>query len=269
MHYIIVSAVLIIFGIIWAISGITICKQLYNNVRKEDHQERGKVIQQIMKTYSAVQCVGWPIVMIAAWILYVNKNVFGIIQPFMVRYAIITLRFLFTMFRVYIGFNSLIISMCRYTFIVYENYVCKIGIQRMKYLFLCTSVALPILIAFLNEATHPIEIAWICVFQPQDNLKNPQSNNGSDSQGIFCAKDIMEDITESPIYNVLHDTLPAPFAYGIQMFTKALLITITSNILEGFMYSHTFIYIRRYFGYYTRFNHICEILYVMHIIGLK
>ena len=192
-----------------------------------------------------VQCVGWPIFMIVAWTLYVNKNVFSIAQPFMVRYVIITGRFLFTMFRVYIGFNSMIISMCRYTFIVYDNCVCKIGIQRMKYVFICTSVVLPILIAFFNEATHPIEIAWICMFMPQENLKNPQGNNRNDSQGIFCAKDIMEDITESPIYNVLHEQLSAPFVYGLQIFTKALLITITSNILEGFMYSHTFIYITR------------------------
>ena len=245
MQYIIVSVALFIFGTIWALSGMTIGRKLYNNVRKEDHQERGKVIQRIMKTYSMVQCVGWPIVMIAAWILYVNNNVFTFIQPFMVRYAIITLRFLYTMFRVYIGFNSLIISMCRYTFIVYENFVCKIGIRRMKYIFLCSSVVLPILIAFFNEATHPIEIAWICVFMPQDNLKNPQCNDGNDSHGIFCAKNIMEDITESPIYNVLHEHLSSPFSYGLQMFTKALLIATTSNILEGFMYLHTFIYIRR------------------------
>ena len=245
MQYYIVGAASIIFGTVWAISGITIGRKLYNNVKNEDHQERGKVIQRIMTTYSMVQCAAWPIFMIAAWILYVNKNIFGIIQPFQVRYSIITFRFLFTMFKVYIGFNSMIISMCRYIFIVHDNFVSKIGIQRTKCIFICSSVVLPILISFLNDAIQPIEMTWICMFMSPGNLENSQGNIGNDSHGIFCAKDVMEGISESPIYNVFHEHFSAPFTYGLQIFTKVLVIITTSNIVEGFMYSHTFIYITR------------------------
>ena len=80
MQYTVVIVTLTISGILFSIFGIIISKKLYKNVREEVHQERGKVIQRIMKTYSLVQCVGWPLMMITAWLLYVNKVGLKMIQ---------------------------------------------------------------------------------------------------------------------------------------------------------------------------------------------
>ena len=63
------SIVVLFYGII----GITIGRKFYQNVQKEDHQERGKVIQRIMKTYAMVQCIMWPVIGILALAFYVNK----------------------------------------------------------------------------------------------------------------------------------------------------------------------------------------------------
>ena len=61
MYYMAISIFLILFGLLWTIAGMTVCKKLYDKVRNEDHQERGKVIQRIMKTYAMAQLLSWPI----------------------------------------------------------------------------------------------------------------------------------------------------------------------------------------------------------------
>ena len=60
MYYMAISIFLILFGLLWTIAGMTVCKKLYDKVRNEDHQERGKVIQRIMKTYAMAQLLSWP-----------------------------------------------------------------------------------------------------------------------------------------------------------------------------------------------------------------
>ena len=134
-----ISLFLILFGLLWTIAGMRVCKKLYDKVRNEDHQERGKVIQRIMKTYAMAQLVSWPLVMISGWFLHVNKTLFRFVEPFVVRYLIITLRCFYSTFRGYIGFNSLIIAACRYCFIVKDSLVSRIGIERTRYIFLTTS----------------------------------------------------------------------------------------------------------------------------------
>ena len=147
MQFVVVSVVLIIVGSLYTIAGIAIGKKFYDNVRKEEHQERGKVIQKIMKTYALVQCIGWPIVMILAWLLYINKFVLTILQHDITRQAMISLRFGYTMFRVYVGFNSLIIAICRYSFIIHEDQVFKFGVNRIRSILQICSVVIPIVLA--------------------------------------------------------------------------------------------------------------------------
>ena len=82
MYYMAISIFLILFGLLWTFAGMRVCKKLYDKVRNEDHQERGKVIQRIMKTYAMAQLVSWPLVMITAWFLHVNKSIFRFVEVF-------------------------------------------------------------------------------------------------------------------------------------------------------------------------------------------
>ena len=244
MPYIVQSVSLISFGLMWSVAGIFVCRKLYKNVKKEDHQERGKVIQRIMTTYAFVQCLAWPLMMISAWLLYVNKNALNLVDPFVTGYLIIALRFLYVWFRVYIGFNSLIYAICRYCFIVKDSFVSHIGVKRIRYIFLTSSIAIPAFLALSNEATLPVEIAWICMFMPSQNETEVIRNNS----GIygFCTKDIMADVSESPLFNILHDNLSPSMTFGLQIFHKIVLAIATLNILEGILYIHTFVFITRY-----------------------
>ena len=241
MSYVAQIICLFIVGSMYSITGIFIGRKLYNNIKNEKHQEKGKVIQRIMKTYALVQCVVTPAMTITAWILYVNKNALNIVQQFMTGYIIMTARFLYVWFRVYIGFNSLIIATCRYCYIVKDSLVSRIGIERTRYIFITTSVAVPALLALSNEATLPLESAWICMFMPNDN-NTEEIKNTSD---IFCSKDIMVDVSESPIYNVLHNYLSPQMTFCLQIGHKIILFIATSNIIEGILYIHTFLFIIR------------------------
>ena len=247
MYYMVISILLILFGLLWTIAGMTVCKKLYIKVRNEDHQERGKVIQRIMKTYAMAQLVSWPLVMVAAWLLHVNKSLFRFVQPFVVRYLIFTLRFFYSTFRGYIGFNSLIIAICRYTFVLYDRQVYNIGFKRVAYLYLISSAVIPIFFSFLSEATHTLEDTWICMFMPQDN-RTQEENEGhiDETRGILCDQNTIQDVTESPIYFFFKNHLPSSVTYGMWICVKIFLVINNSNIIEGIMYAHIFLDMNRY-----------------------
>ena len=244
MDYIAPIVILIIFLILWSSAGVVIGKNFYIKVKKEEHQERGKVIQRIMKTYALVQCICWPSFGCIAFLLYLNKTIMTIIDPALIRVAIIFFRFTYTSFRVYIGLNSLIIALCRYSFVVLEMQVLRIGIKRLRKAFLISSVFMPIFIAILNEASIPIEIVWLCLFVPRSNqtILMPDEN---ELGGILCTKSNVEKLSESPIYTLIHGHLPQYVDNGIEMCAKVLIGLIFLNVLEGFMYIHTFMYMRR------------------------
>ena len=244
MDYIAPIVILTIFLILWSIMGVVIGKNFYTKVKEEEHQERGKVIQRIMKTYALVQCICWPSFGFLAYLFYLNKTVMTIFHPVLIRPAIILFRFTYTSFRVYIGFNSLIIALCRYSFVVLEMQVLRIGIKRMRKAFLISSVFMPIFIAILNEASIPIEIVWLCLFVPRSNqtILMPDEN---ELGGILCTKSNVEQLSESPIYTLLHGHLPQNVDNGMEMCAKVLIWLIFLNVLEGFMYIHTFMFMRR------------------------
>ena len=244
MDYIAPIVILIIFLILWSSAGVVIGKNFYSKVKKEEHQERGKVIQRIMKTYALVQCICWPSFGWFAYLLYLNKTVMTIIDPVLIPPAIILCRFTYTSFRVYVGFNSLIIALCRYSFVVLEMQVLRIGIKRLRKAFLISSVFMPIFIAILNEASIPIEIVWLCLFVPRGNqtILMPNKNQLG---GILCTKSNVEQVSESPIYSFIHGHLPQYVGNGMEICAKVLIWLIFLNVLEGLMYIHTFMYMRR------------------------
>ena len=239
-----ISISLILFGLLWTVVGMTVCKKLYDKVRNEDHQEQGKVIQRIMKTYAMAQLVSWPSVMILAWLLHVDKSIFRFVQPFVIRYLIIILRFFYSTFRGYIGFNSLIIAICRYTFVLYDRLVYNIGFKRVAYLYLISSAGIPIFFSFMSEATHPLEDLWICMFMPQDN--RTQEEQRIETRGILCDQNTIQDVTESPIYNLCKDHLPSSVTYGMWICVKIFVVISNFNIFEGIMYAHIFLDMNRY-----------------------
>ena len=211
-----VNLIIIILLTVGVIVGI----RLYKNIKNEKHQEQGRVIQRIMTTYTITQCVAWPLIMICFALLRINKLLIKFLTPTLERYAICTLRSVFALFRNYIGFNSLIIAVCRYCFIVFNETTSAIGIYKARKALVCGSFAIPFLVVVLNSATVPMAPGWIALWTTEDTF-------------------------QSPFYEFVNSLLPSYVTNGIALFGMSLRAIILSNIGEGFIYLHIYIYGRR------------------------
>ena len=202
------------------IVGLIVGIRLYKNLKNEKHQEQGKVIQRIMKTYTVLQCVGWPVIMICMGLLRINKVFITFLTPILERNAIRIFRSLCNLFRCYIGFNSLIIAICGYCFIVFDQPIRAFGIDKARKILLCGSFGIPLLVAVLVEATLPISHGWIALTTEEDSF-------------------------QSPIFDLANSLLPNFVTDGIAFFCMSMVGVIFSNVGEGIIYLHIHIYGRR------------------------
>ena len=229
--YLIYCAVVIPFGII-------VNKKLYQNVRNEEHLEKGKIIQRIMKTHSLVQCVTWPVLISSAFFMKMNKNLLEIISPTYVGHIITIGRSFNTVNSCYCGFNSLIIAISRYSCIVYDDSIEKIGVKRMRSLLVSSSIGIPIFVSILNEALIPVEKIWIALFMP--NYRYSYDKNSYQNETDIVNAD--EYVEQSPFFLIADSYLPASIKSGLRLVRFIMLFLIHSNLLEGIMYLHTFLY---------------------------
>ena len=141
------------------------------------------------------------------------------------------LRAMYTMMNNYVGFNSLIIAMTRYIFVVFDQLAQRIGIERLRGIFLSLSIAIPMVTSILNESINPIEEVWYSIFV-HDHMYSEEKKGGMN---------ITVSATISPLLSV-PDLYVPPFARdGMQIFWLIMMVSIYSNILEGFIYLHIFI----------------------------
>ena len=172
------------------------------------------------RTYTVLQCVAWPVIMICMGLLRINKVFIRFLTPSLERNAIRILRSLCNLFRCYIGFNSLIIAICRYCFIVFDQTTRAFGIDKARKILLCGSFGIPLLVAALAEATLPMPHVWIALSAEEDSF-------------------------QSPIFDLANGLLPNVGTYVIAFFCMSMLGIIFSNVGEGIIYLHIYIYGRR------------------------
>ena len=114
--------------ILISIGGILVNRKFYKNVKQETHREKGKVIQRIMMTYAIVQAVGWPSIIWINILLRIDQVVFIIIPPCVYLFSMHAIRLLSIMLRMYVCFNSLVVAICRYLFIVWDEMISNFGL---------------------------------------------------------------------------------------------------------------------------------------------
>ena len=213
----------------------------YNkNIKVEDHKEKGKVIQKIMKTYAIVQCFSWPLLMIWYGFLHVNTEMQIIPRQFL-RYIFSITRYLTSLNTDYVSFNSLIIAMCRYTFVVFETNAEGFGIDKLKNILICSSVGIPIFRSVLHQCTVPIEDNFLSTFHPLfDEYKNNKSTVYQSDES-----NVSSHILESPLYTSVHVIFPSAVIWVMKRISDCMVVLIYSNIVEGIIYFHIFIFVKR------------------------
>ena len=221
---------------------ITINIRLYKNIKNEEHLEKGKVVQYILKSYSLMQCFSYPCIIVCSWMIYICNVRLKIMHSVLVRFAISSLRYMFFFTSDYYSFHSLIIAICRYTFIVFNRKSETFGIKKLRSFFIASSIGVPICTSFMYEITTPIQLPIVDFLYGQDSL--PYGKN--------TTRYLNEDSTnnqyhnESPVYIMANEYFPSAVIFGISLIENLTVIMISSNIIEGCLYTHLFIFYNRY-----------------------
>ena len=61
-------------------SGIAVCKRLYEKIKSEEHKEKGKVVQTLIKNYCLIQMIGGPGLFLIAWPIEINNAFLHIVD---------------------------------------------------------------------------------------------------------------------------------------------------------------------------------------------
>ena len=223
-------------------SGIITNLKLYRNVRREEHRENGKVVQSIIKHYSIVNCIIWPLLCIVIGITYILDKVFEMTPDWTIRYLIHGLRFSYGLAHDYIGFNSLVIAITRYTFLFYEKKVEEIGIKRLRKIFMTTSFIVPICNSILFELTHPTEKAWIHYMPKEMSESNDKLMNVTYDP---IARERMIHSYNSPVYSFINRISSESVTQALIIINYILVVIIYSNMIEGFLYARAITMYRR------------------------
>ena len=223
-------------------TGITVCKKLYDNVKNEEHLEKGKILQRITKTYALVQCFVWPVIDALALTLIINKRLLIFLSPTMANIGIILGRFMYSLISSYLAFNSLLLAIIRYIFVVRDIRAARIGIKKLREIFLFASFCIPIFIAVLNEAMIPIEYNWIKIFMPTTNDVFQKEEYGH----LLQANNSTHDIKSSPLYWFTSIYLHSTINDILRVICQILVFLVFSNIIEGFLYMHIYYCYKRY-----------------------
>ena len=216
---------------------IIVNKKLYNNIKNEEHLEKGRVIQYIIKTYALVQCIACPCI-VGAFIL--GKLAINIIRPEVANYVVLSLVYIYYLYSDYVSFHSLIIAICRYTFVIFDSQAVAIGIDKFKVIFIGSSIGVPIIGALISVIIHPLDDIMIQWFYDQSS--HPDKTNQSD----FSSQIDLNGTNELPVYLVYKEYCPESIQLGMKVLDILIVMMIYSNIPEGFMYTHLFIFSKRY-----------------------
>ena len=218
-------------------SGVMVNKKLYRNVKNEEHLEKGKIIQKIMKNHSLAQCVAWPTLILSFFMLKINKDILDIMPHDLVGYIIVVIRCFNSFYATYNGFNSLVIAISRYICIVHEATLDRFGVKKLRYFMITSSFGIPVLFCILNEFLIPVEHVWGAHFMP--NYTNSIDERGDNEINVE------DNLQQSPLYLISVAYLPSSITLGFKFLRFIILILVYSNILEGILYLHIYIWYHR------------------------
>ena len=113
--------------------GIAICKRLYEKIKSEEHKEKGKVVQSLIKNYCLILMLGCPGLFLLSWPIQINNDNLDIVDSSETIIAIHMVRALYHFIGVYLSFHSLIVAATRYTFLMFDIQTELYGVKRLEF----------------------------------------------------------------------------------------------------------------------------------------
>ena len=229
--------------------GLVIGRKLYIDTRNEEHKEKGKVIQRIMKNYCLVQCGVWPLSTIMFGIIkFTSFSTFVYNHQALMIIIVSCLRSLLRLNLGYVGFNSFVIATCRYVFIMHTTHDEYTSIRKIRKFFVVTSVIVPITLWVLNEALIPYPEANLLIVGSPNYAysKLIAQSNLTDVEGMVNSTiDTIEQLSflipQSTVFLVVEKYVSTSIISGFRIASYLIQSFIYSNIPEGVLYTHLFI----------------------------
>ena len=211
--------------------GILVNYKLFDKVRKEKHNEPGKVLQWITKTYAIILGIGFPCNWLA-WGIFVGiqQTHVDALYPCIIMIFGHVLIFIYILLRCYVGLNSLILAVGRYAFVVHSTRVLKFGVDRLGNILTASSFIIPFLTTIFASAIISI-----------DSNDFTDKFNGYDRSCFDPKMDRVNRNTTntfytSPIYDLVHPYLSFSTTNGIKVLFAFAYIVLYSNVTEGIIY---------------------------------
>ena len=222
--------------------GTLINYKVYSNINDEEFKEKGKIIQRIVKNYCMVQCFAWPFILVLFGIVCtVIRSPFILYHPEMTVTSIHLAEFIISFVFLYVGFNSFIIGLCRYVFIIIINHNDTSTIKMIRKLVFAASIAAPTILTILDLTFLPLPEKKINLMpQHIEMMKTMMFNNS----GYEIENDTWI-IPRSTFYTVAHDVVPQFLLHPIQCVLEFITFSACSNVIEGGFYIHIFWYKKR------------------------
>ena len=223
--------------------GVIINMKLYKNVSNESHQEKGKVIQRIMKTYALVQTIALPCLLLGHLLLEIDQTFYSLFHPCLALWASAAFLFFVVTTRLYLGFNSLAVAVCRYLFIVYDQQIAIFGVQKFKRLIIGISLWVPVVMALLQNTTMPNSNA--ALFPLPATILSDNNHSCLLPKFYHSLNKLPENVEESLMYTLAQNYLSPLLISFFRSILAAATFIIFSNIIEGILYTLTFRHMKR------------------------
>ena len=218
---------------------IIVNRKLYHNIKNEEHRENGKVIQRILKTYSVVQCT-LPVICYCLMILNLAVESVEKLGPMLKFFLLHLTRCLMHFYVIYTATHSLIIALGRYMFLVFERKADEIGIRKLKHFFVGSSLGLPIGLTLLHNLVISTE-----EFREREVLFSFQNISISTNDTIKGCMGGMFHTMENPLYCFIEENFNPTLITIVRIVLISTNTIILSNLVEAFIYIHTYTYIIR------------------------
>ena len=225
-----------VYSIIYIIGLIVNIKLLRIN-KNEGGKSGSHLVQQVMATFTKIQIIIWPIILVVATLFS-----YGIIFPDVFDWHIcFAYSFMSKLFRFYLGFNSLAMASMRYIFILHQERVTKYGKEKTRKIFLILSLVIPLAIVTLHEGSMGAHLHWRPVYYKCLQIYG-YFETGNEYYNNTNSVDAFYNL---PIHNTFDSMFPDAVIFVLKYFSLTVLILTVSNVVEGFLYLKTFLYIRR------------------------
>ena len=223
-------------------TGILIGYKLYHNINDEEFRQKGKVIQRILKNYCIVQCISWPFILILSGVVStVIRSSFIISHPSATVWSIHVAELIIKFTFLYAGFNSFIIGLCRYVFIIVVTHNEANTINRIRKLILAASIVFPATLTVLDVAFMPMAEMEIHLMPHQVDMMETITLSNS----AYVIHNTTLIIPRSPFYTIARNSIPQFLLYPIKCVAEFITFVVCSNIIEGGFYTHIFWYHKR------------------------